>query len=188
LPETRQFVCAALIPHGNILSDLLREQNTLLREFCAAKSGATLVRFMPFCLFLRENFETAARILDAGKQKNAPIAIMPPVFARGVMVYPVKLDIDLTPVIPPFLERCLQDAPREKNECGFITAFTPASPDGGEVLHFAPAAQYAERPMTVFKLCQIEFRAAGSCAWEWNIFQTKWIKFTHRFPQADCLR
>ncbi|GMO55178.1 MAG: hypothetical protein Pg6C_20930 [Treponemataceae bacterium] len=171
-------ICTALIPHGNIISRLLYEQNALVRYFSTVERRAGFTRFMPLCLFTRENFETAARICAGGKRENAaPSVIMPPVFAHGMIVYPVKLGVNLTPVMPPFFERCLPDdlSARGKNICGIITVFASV-PSTARAVDFSRIMQSPEQRITVFKLCQIDFRAAGSRIWEWKINQTKWIK------------
>jgi hypothetical protein len=181
LPETHS-VYTALVPHGNIISVLLHEQNAILCRLSAFETRAVFQRFMPLCLFLREDFETAAGVLAARKRKSAaPVVIMPPALARNMIVYPAQLDAGLTPVIPPFLERCLprDSMPREKNECGFVTAFAPFSPVscGSGAIYPAPIIQCAERAITVCKLCRIEFIFNGLCAWEWRTGSAKWIKF-----------
>jgi hypothetical protein len=154
---------AAIIPHGNILSPLMREQNTIVNS----AGGDFFFRFMPLCLFLKEDFAAALEILQKAR---GCLVIQKPVLYNSIIAYPVTHEFGITEVFPDFL---IKDDLLCAARAGIVTAFSPASAKEPQIF---PPLDCKERAVSVFRLCAIEFFSHGETAWSWNIIKTKWFK------------
>jgi hypothetical protein len=166
--KTTSVSCTALIPHGNILHSLMREQNSFLDSLCKTE---IFFRFMPLCLFFKEDFLEAVRILqEGGAAAKTPLIIKKPARFCNIIMYPVEHEFGITEIFPDFLIK-------GESLCavrgGIVTAF---SPQRTKEMTPLPAMEFSERAVTVFQLCQIDFAVSDSFAWSWNIVKTKWFK------------
>ena len=154
---------AALIPHGNILNLLMREQNAIVNS----AGGDFFFRFMPLCLFLQEDFAAASAIL---REARGQLLIQKPALDNSVIAYPVTHEFGITEVFPDFLVKADSLGAAR---AGIVTAFSHAPAKEPLIL---PPLDWQERTVNVFRLCALEFFAHGQNAWSWNIVKTKWFK------------
>jgi hypothetical protein len=172
------FTYTALVPHRNVLNEMLCEQNVILK---AAAFSGRVFRFMPLAVFLDEDFESAQKIFSAdtssgrvGKRTHPPIIVLPPVVSHNAVVHPVSLDFKIAPVFPRFVASPSREITRAFS--GIVTAFSfdEISPDAGHPGFFS-GADFKEHGITVFRLCQIDFFCENR-AWKWSVVREKWIK------------
>jgi hypothetical protein len=141
----------------------MREQNAIINS----SGGDFFFRFMPLCLFLKEDFAATLKILQEARGR---LIIQKPALYNSTITYPVKHEFGITEVFPDFL---IKDDPLYAARAGIVTAFAPAPAKDPPVL---PPLDWQERAVSVFRLCAIEFFAHGENAWSWNIIKTKWFK------------
>jgi hypothetical protein len=173
----KHITYTALIPHGNVLSILLREQDDVLRSVYA-KTGACFFRMMPLALFLTEPFEKAL----ANARQNAVYTILPAVHVNNLVVYPMP-STQKKLCVPECL--CIGKTNTAiKPPNGIITAFTAnQSAHDASITHDTQQAllsgQHALR-VNVYKLCAINFSYDDKNNWQWSITKTQWIKSANR--------